>query len=179
MKRLSTLCLALTSLLFAANAQVSGDYRSAGTGDWNVAATWQRHNGTSFVAAPTAPDQGDGVIHIRNGHTVTVNTAVTADQIIVDAGGILEQVSDLNGIAIVSRYQNETLEDKFSYHYDGNNFSKKEKTYPISFQIYLKQANILWAHSENLIYRMNQIKNYEWLNHVDWENLKKNFSLIL
>jgi len=90
----------------------------------------------------------------------------------------IEQVSDLNGIAIVSRYQNETLEDKFSYHYDGISFSKKEKKIPDNMGIYLRQANILWAHSENLIYRLNQIKNYDWLSEVNWENLKQNFSLI-
>ena len=90
----------------------------------------------------------------------------------------IEQVSDLNGIAIVSRYQNETLEDKFSYHYDGVNFSKKEKTYPETMGIYLSQANILWAHSENLIYRLNQIRTYDWLDNVDWKKLKQNFSLI-
>jgi len=91
---------------------------------------------------------------------------------------ILEQVSDLNGLAIVARYQNETLEDKFCYHYDGNCFIKKEKTYPNDMSYYLKQSNILWAHSENLIYRMNQIKNYDWLNDINWQQLKQNFSLI-
>jgi len=90
----------------------------------------------------------------------------------------IEQVSDLNGIAIVSRYQNETIEDKFSYHYDGNNFIKKEKIIPQEMSYYLRQSNILWAHSENLIYRLNQIKEYQWLNHVDWQQLKQNFSLI-
>jgi hypothetical protein len=90
----------------------------------------------------------------------------------------IEQVSDLNGIAIVSRYQNETIEDKFSYHYDGNDFYKKEKTFPETMSYYLKNANILWAHSENLIYRMNQIKNYDWLETVEWSKLKQNFSLI-
>lgn len=90
----------------------------------------------------------------------------------------LEQVSDLNGIAVVLRYKNETIEDKFSYHYDGNNFSKKEKKFPQDMQYYLRQSNILWAHSENLIYRMNQIPNYDWLQSVDWEKLKQNFSLI-
>lgn len=90
----------------------------------------------------------------------------------------IEQVSDLNGIAIVSRYQNETIEDKFSYHYDGNNFSKKEKKIHDNMGIYLRQANILWAHSENLIYRLRQINNYNWLDHVDWSKLKQNFSLI-
>ena len=90
----------------------------------------------------------------------------------------LEQVSDLNGIAIVNRYQNETIEDKFSYHYDGNNFIKQEKKIPQDFSYYLKQSNILWAHSENLIYRLNQITQYQWLDDVEWPKLKQNFSLI-
>jgi thymidine kinase len=93
----------------------------------------------------------------------------------------IEQVSDLNGIAIVSRYQFETIEDNFSYHYDGNRFIKVEKKYPDNMAHYLKQANILWAHSENLIYRLNQIKTYDWLDGDDgvkWDKLKQNFDLI-
>lgn len=95
----------------------------------------------------------------------------------------IEHVSDLNGLAIVSRYQNETIADKFSYYFDGTGFVNRtkeemESRKPTSMAYYLKEANILWAHSENLIYRLNQIKEYTWLDNVNWEQLKKNFKLL-
>ena len=52
------------------------------------ASTWQKYNGTSWVTATSAPSDNDGVITIRNGHTVTTGS-VSADQIVIDAGGQL------------------------------------------------------------------------------------------
>src|SRR5687768_16881921 len=74
----------------------AGDYRSnAATGDWNVAATWQRFDGTVWVAAVAAPSSTDGVITILNPHTVTINTAISADEVTVDVGGTLTITSTL------------------------------------------------------------------------------------
>jgi len=70
-----------------AYAAVNGDYRSAATGNWNATATWERYNGSSWVAAVATPTSTDGVITIQNGHTVTVTASVTVDQVVVDAGG--------------------------------------------------------------------------------------------
>ncbi|MFN9327126.1 MAG: hypothetical protein ACK6A5_17255, partial [Flavobacteriales bacterium] len=72
-------------------AQSTGDYQStgAGTGNWNTLATWERFDGVSFVPAPSVPTASDGVITILAGHTVTANTAITADQVVVAAGGTL------------------------------------------------------------------------------------------
>ena len=81
------LLLVLSS--FAATSQTTGDYRSAASGNWNVAATWQRYDGATWVAAVTPPSSADGVITILNTHTVTVNFAVTVDQVVVDNGGTL------------------------------------------------------------------------------------------
>ncbi len=39
-------------------APASGDYRSAGSGNWNDTATWQTFNGSSWVAAGSSPDFG-------------------------------------------------------------------------------------------------------------------------
>jgi hypothetical protein len=70
--------------------QATNDYRSAGTGNWNTLATWERYNGTTW-AAPTAgegtPDNSDGVITILNSHTITVTANVTIDQATINAGG--------------------------------------------------------------------------------------------
>lgn len=92
MNQTSTIVKTLCLLLFPAVmwGQADGDYRTAATGNWNNTATWERYNGTSWVApAPSAPVSADGAITILNGHTVTITAAVTADQITVDAGGTL------------------------------------------------------------------------------------------
>lgn len=81
---------------FAVNAQTTGDYQSFATGNWNNPATWERFDGTSFVPAANAPANTDGIITIRTGHTVTVNSIVTADQVVIGTGGILTQTADLN-----------------------------------------------------------------------------------
>ncbi|MEO5570174.1 MAG: hypothetical protein ABIT08_05690, partial [Bacteroidia bacterium] len=70
-------------------AVVNGDYRSFTSGNWNNIATWEKYNGVSWIPAIAAPTSLDGVITIQNGHTVAVTAAVTADQVVVDAGGIL------------------------------------------------------------------------------------------
>src|SRR5262245_13978042 len=53
-------------------AAANGDYRSKATGNWNSLLTWERYNGTIWVAAVASPTSTDGVITIQNGHTVTV-----------------------------------------------------------------------------------------------------------
>jgi hypothetical protein len=47
------------------------------------------------VAAAVAPSSSDGIINIRNTNTITINSSVTADQVVVDAGGILSLTSVL------------------------------------------------------------------------------------
>jgi hypothetical protein len=70
-------------------AQTVGDYQTAGSGNWNVNATWERFNGVGWVAAGATPTNADGIITIRASHTVTVSAAVTADQIIVNGNGTI------------------------------------------------------------------------------------------
>ena len=72
-----------------ARAAASGDYRSVVTGNWGSTGTWEKYNGTSWAAAIATPTSTDGVIEIQSGDTVTVAASVTADQVIVDAGGSL------------------------------------------------------------------------------------------
>lgn len=66
-------------------AQVSGDFRSAGSGDWNNTGTWQRYDGTAWVSAVSTPTSADGAISIETGHTVTVpsGVSVSVDQLTV------------------------------------------------------------------------------------------------
>ncbi len=70
-------------------AATSGDYRSKTSGNWSSTGTWEKFNGTSWVAASAVPSYSDGAIEILSGHTVTLTADVTADQLLVDAGGII------------------------------------------------------------------------------------------
>ena len=71
------------------NSIAGQNYQSKTSDDWSLASTWEVFDGTSFVPATSAPSSADGVITIRSGHTVTVNSAVIVDQLVVDAGGSL------------------------------------------------------------------------------------------
>ncbi|BFN37571.1 T9SS type A sorting domain-containing protein [Fidelibacter multiformis] len=70
-------------------AQTSGDYRSKTSGNWTSTATWETYSGSEWQDAETAPNSGSGVVTVLNGHTVTINSTLTIDQIVVDAGGTL------------------------------------------------------------------------------------------
>jgi len=94
----TSLKLLLLTLIFSQTvfAQSVGDYRSVNApvspglgGNWNDITKWETYNGTTWVAAATAPTSADGVITIRNGDSIRVNVAVTADQIVVEAGSHL------------------------------------------------------------------------------------------
>jgi hypothetical protein len=85
-----------------AYAAVLGDYRSAASGNWSSASTWETYDGASWVAAVATPASADGVITIQNGHTITIDANVSPDQVVVDAGGTLTITTDtlllVNGI---------------------------------------------------------------------------------
>lgn len=88
-KRLLLFALLCTNFVLA---QTTGDYRSAGTGNWSTLATWETFNGTAWVAATVAPTATNAqAITIRNGHTVTITAAIAGgiDQATIDAGGTL------------------------------------------------------------------------------------------
>lgn len=92
MNQTSTIIKALCLLLFPAAlwGQTAGDYRSAGTGNWNNTATWERYDGASWITpAPSTPTSADGAITIRNTHTVTITASVTADQLVIETGATL------------------------------------------------------------------------------------------
>jgi hypothetical protein len=81
-------CLSVSSY-----AQSAGDYQTKASGNWNQTATWETWNGSGWVESET-PSLANGVITIRDGHTVTVTAAVTVDQVVIEAGG---QVTHLGG----------------------------------------------------------------------------------
>ncbi len=77
----------------------AGDYRSAQSGNWGQMATWEYCDGSNWIAASATPTYTDNVITIRNGHTVTVATNVTVDQVMVEAGG---QVTINSGVTFTT-----------------------------------------------------------------------------
>lgn len=86
----------LTSSLFflllysgTAFAQTAGDYRSAATGNWSAAATWQTYDGTTWNAAVSAPPVAGEAIEIQSPHTVSVTAATTIGKVTVDNGATL------------------------------------------------------------------------------------------
>lgn len=88
-KRLLIFALLCTHVVCA---QTTGDYRSAGTGNWSALATWETYSGSAWVAATLAPTATNAqAINIRTGHTVTITAAISGgiDQTTVDAGGTL------------------------------------------------------------------------------------------
>jgi Dockerin type I domain len=73
------------------NTSATTDYfRSKATGNWGTNATWESsHDGTNWFDATLTPTSAANTITILNSHTVTVASAVTADQITVNTGGVL------------------------------------------------------------------------------------------
>jgi len=71
----------------------ASDYRSVASGNWGDASTWQRYNGSAWVAAATAPSNTDALITIRNGHIVTAAANVSADELTIEQGGELDVAS--------------------------------------------------------------------------------------
>lgn len=67
-------------LIFIGNylfAQVAGDYLAVTSGNWTTLATWERYNGTAYVAATDYPGQntGTGEVIIEAGLAVTLNVS--------------------------------------------------------------------------------------------------------
>ena len=85
--------------------QVLNDYRSIATGNWTTLTTWQRFNGTSWVAATNYPGQVAGTINvtIRNGHSIGLSGTIPSNIItltIGDNSGSRENLT-LNGNSIL------------------------------------------------------------------------------
>jgi hypothetical protein len=70
-------------------SQATGDYRSAASGNWSMASTWETFDGTNWVAATNAP-AGTETITVRGDDTVRVDVAVSiAGYVKVEATGII------------------------------------------------------------------------------------------
>jgi len=80
------------SFATAAPASAATDYfRSGQNGNWGTATSWQSSSdgSTNWNAATLVPDNNAASITIQNGHTIVVAADVTADNLVVAAGGTL------------------------------------------------------------------------------------------
>ncbi|MDD3563963.1 MAG: FlgD immunoglobulin-like domain containing protein [Candidatus Cloacimonetes bacterium] len=84
------LVLGFIMMVSVAFAQTTNDYRTTGSGGWTSVATWQRYNGSVWVAATAFPTYlNANVTAIRSGHTITVSSDLKIDRTIVDSGGAI------------------------------------------------------------------------------------------
>ena len=94
MKSTYLLLFVFLSSLQITNAQDL--YRSVASGNWGNAATWEfsTDGGGSWNPAVSAPDASAGTITIRSDDTITVAAMQTANEIVIDYGGVLTISSD-------------------------------------------------------------------------------------
>ena len=75
------------------SAQSNGDYRTrytTGTYNWNIAANWQKYNGTAWATATTVPPSSTEVITIQAGSNYTLNVSYTlAYKLVIQNTGTL------------------------------------------------------------------------------------------
>jgi hypothetical protein len=83
-------------------AQTTGDYRTAGSGNWSNAATWQRYNGSTWLSAPSAPT-GSGVITIQSTDSVYVDILVSIADTLRNQG----KLGGTGSLTIVGTYQHD------------------------------------------------------------------------
>ncbi|MBF8295214.1 MAG: hypothetical protein HW389_1759 [Bacteroidetes bacterium] len=75
------------SRLNESTLSADGDFRTAASGYWNKDSTWARFAGGAWITPATPPDSGAGVIIIRSGHVVTINSSILYDQVMIESGG--------------------------------------------------------------------------------------------
>lgn len=64
-------------------------FRSIATGNWSTTASWESSNdAVLWYPATLTPTATANTITIRNGHTITSNAVLTADQLVVETGGV-------------------------------------------------------------------------------------------
>lgn len=65
-------------------------YRSKATGDWNAISTWQSSSdNTNWIDASQSPALSSPGITVLNGHTVSLSSNLTIDDLSINAGGTL------------------------------------------------------------------------------------------
>ncbi len=71
-------------------------FRSRQSGSWNLSANWESSaDNSSWNTATLIPTSSANTITIRNGHTVLLNSAVSADQLTIESGAVLQHPSSV------------------------------------------------------------------------------------
>ncbi|MCW3079641.1 T9SS type A sorting domain-containing protein [Segetibacter sp.] len=91
----SLLISILITLAAEASAQATlptHHFRSATSGNWNTANTWESSSdgSSNWITSTLAPTESASIITIRSGHSVVITTNTTVDQVVIATGGILE-----------------------------------------------------------------------------------------
>jgi autotransporter-associated beta strand protein len=72
---------------------VSGDYRTVASGNWGAGtvttAVWEVFDGTSWNATAILPSGSTPTVTIRTGHTIRLNGTTSANNLVVQSGGVL------------------------------------------------------------------------------------------
>ena len=69
------------------------DFRTRQDGDWEDAQTWEEFNGTSWQNTANVPDAGAGNIRIENFTSVTINSNVSVDELVIGEDAFLTVTS--------------------------------------------------------------------------------------
>ncbi len=71
------------------NAFASGDYRTAGSGDWENVDVWEVYDGTDWEKAIEPPDETVKTILLTNNQKITITDEILVNKIEIDEGASL------------------------------------------------------------------------------------------
>ncbi|MGQ9730769.1 MAG: T9SS type A sorting domain-containing protein [Candidatus Zipacnadales bacterium] len=78
-------CLLLLAVSSSLLGQAVGDFRTRASGDWSNAQTWQRYNGTAWLAVANPP-AGTETITVQSTDSVYVNVPITITGRLINKG---------------------------------------------------------------------------------------------
>ncbi|PKQ46518.1 HYR-like domain-containing protein, partial [Confluentibacter flavum] len=124
----------LTSTTFTVAADVTGDFRSIGSGDWDDPASWEVFNGATWDTATEYPGENIKTppypnVTIFTGHTITIDTNLTTENlgdVIIDGTLILGDGTSSQHITTLTT-ENLTISSSGILSFDGN---KVHLTFP-------------------------------------------------
>ena len=86
------------------------------SGNWSATGSWLQstNGGTTWVAASASPSSTAGAIRIQSGHSITITTSVSLDEVTIDNGGTVtvnagQTLTINNGTAAIDFTVNGTL----------------------------------------------------------------------
>jgi hypothetical protein len=76
-------------------------YRSVATGSYSANATWESStDNATWAAATRSPTSSDNTVTIQAGHTVTIDAAITLDQVVIKSGATLAHASNAGIVTV-------------------------------------------------------------------------------